>query len=81
MKSYRFALERFLSQTDLEAITSRDIEGYLLRIPTNDISLGNRHAHYRTLKTFFRWLESKYGISHKYELVQRETVSIIHLTD
>ena len=27
------------------------------------MSLGNRHAHFRVIRTFLRWLEREYGIS------------------
>jgi site-specific recombinase XerD len=59
---YRFIMERFLSQVYLKEVNSRDVEGYLLSIPAKGISLGNRHAHYRVLKTFFRWMESQYKV-------------------
>jgi len=59
---YRFILKRFLSQMYLEEVNSRNVEGYLLGVPAKGISLGNRHAHYRVLKTFFRWLESQYNV-------------------
>jgi len=60
---YRFVLERFLvTNPDVTKTKGRDIERYLLSIPANGISLGNRHAHFRVIKTFFRWLESEYGI-------------------
>jgi site-specific recombinase XerD len=59
---YRFILARFLSHTDAGKVTTQDIEQYLVNIPAKGMSLGNRHAHFRTLKTFFRWLESSYGI-------------------
>jgi site-specific recombinase XerD len=62
IKLYRFILERFLQQVDAEKTNSQHIERYLLNIPANGISLGNRHAHYRTLKTFFFWLEQNYRI-------------------
>ncbi len=60
---YRFVLERFLLvNPDVTKTKGRDIERYLVSIPPNGISLGNRHAHFRVIKTFFRWLEREYGI-------------------
>jgi len=59
---YRSILERFLSQVDPLRATRMDIEHYILGIPAKGLSLGNRHAHYRVIKTFFRWLEVEYGI-------------------
>ena len=60
---YGFVLERFLS-TDVDPgkAKGRDIERYLLSIPANGISLGNQHAHFRVIRTFFRWLEAEYAI-------------------
>ena len=51
-----------MSQVEPDRAKSQDIERYLLGIRANGISLGNRHAHYRVVKTFFRWLEAEYGI-------------------
>jgi site-specific recombinase XerD len=62
LKLYRYILECFLSQFDAEKTTGQQIERYLAGIPAKGISLGNRHVHYRSLKTFFRWLECNYGI-------------------
>lgn len=62
LELYRFVLGCFLSEIDPKKATSRDIERYLLSIPARGISLGNRHAHFRAIKTFCRWMESEYGI-------------------
>jgi len=59
---YGFILGRFLSQVDAKKSGRQDIERYLLSIPAKGISLGNRHAHFRAIKTFFRWLECEHGI-------------------
>ena len=62
LELYRFIIDRFLSQIDPTKATRQVIERYLVSIPANGISLGNRYAHYRTIKTFCRRLESEYGI-------------------
>ena len=63
LELYRFILGCFLSQLDdVKKATSQHIERYLASIPAKGLSLGNRHAHYRVIKTFFRWLEAEYGI-------------------
>jgi integrase/recombinase XerD len=59
---YYFVLERFLSYVGPDKAKGRDIHRYLAKIPANGVSLGNRHAHYRVIKTFFRWLALEYGI-------------------
>ena len=61
LKLYRFVLERFSAQVNLSKASSHDIEWYLMNIPAKGISLGNRHAHYRMLKTFYRWLENTHN--------------------
>ncbi len=62
LRLYRFVMERFHSKVSLKKAKASVIECYLLGIPSRGVSLGNRHAHYRVLKTFFRWLESEYDI-------------------
>jgi len=61
LKLYRFILEKFLSEVDPLRANRAVIQRYLLSIPAKGISLGNRHAHYRVIKTFFRWLENEHG--------------------
>jgi site-specific recombinase XerD len=63
LKLYRYILQGFESFIDPVKATRTDIERYLSGIKANGISLGNRHAHYRVLKTFFRWLEGEHGVN------------------
>ncbi len=63
MALYRFVLERFLPHVDPDRAGSGSIERYLLSIPGNGRSFGNRHAHYRVIKTFFCWREREYGLA------------------
>jgi hypothetical protein len=62
LELYRFILGRFMHQMDVTRAAGQGIEHYLISIPPNGISLGNRHAHFRVIKTFFWWLECEYGI-------------------
>jgi integrase/recombinase XerC/integrase/recombinase XerD len=55
-------IERLLAHINPERARRIDIERYLLSIPANGLSLGNRHAHYRVIKTFFNWLELEHEI-------------------
>ena len=50
-----------MSQVDPLRATRTNMEHYILGISSNGISVGNRHAHYRVVKTFFHWLEVEYG--------------------
>ncbi len=70
LKLYRYILECFVNFTDPLRATRTDIERYLSGIKSNGISLGNRHAHYRVLKTFFRWLESERDINSPMDNIQ-----------
>ncbi|MFC1865703.1 tyrosine-type recombinase/integrase [Chloroflexota bacterium] len=62
IKLYRFILERFISQMTRDRVRGQDINRYLVKIPLNGISSGNRHAHYRVIKTYLNWIELEYSI-------------------
>ena len=55
---YRVKLGRFLTEVDADAACRQDIEQFLLRFK----NLGNRHAYYRVLKTFYRWREQEFDL-------------------
>ncbi len=55
---YRVKLGRFLSELNLDAAQRQDIEGFLLQFK----NLGNRHAYYRAIKTFYNWREEMFGL-------------------
>jgi len=42
--------------------TRKDIERYLNSIPANENGLATRHASFRTIKTFYRWLADVHSI-------------------
>ncbi len=54
---YRFALEvNYLKASD------KDIERYLGSIPPNRHGLSTRHASFRAMRVFYRWLSAKYDL-------------------
>ena len=50
--------------------TSSVIQRYLNTIPANANGLATRHASYRTIKTFYRWLRAEYGLYNPIEGTQ-----------
>ena len=58
---YQEKLPKFTSNVDYTKATRKDIERYLNLIPPNKYGLGNRHSHFRAIKTFLRWLEEEHG--------------------
>ena len=59
---YKGRLSIFVQQVDYLQATRRVIERYLNTIPPNRYGLATRHASFRTIKTFYRWLNTEYGI-------------------
>ncbi|MFC1988408.1 tyrosine-type recombinase/integrase [Chloroflexota bacterium] len=55
-------LSRFVYQVEYLKTTRRVIEHYLNTIPPNQYGLATRHASFRTIKTFYRWLSAEYGM-------------------
>ena len=64
---YRERLSKFIRAVDYKQATRRDIGKYLNSIPSNKYGLGTRHASYRAIKTFYRWLHSEYGFINSME--------------
>jgi len=64
---YRERLSKFVRAVDYKQATRRDIGKYLNSIPPNKYGLGTRHASYRAIKTFYRWLHSEYGFINPME--------------
>ena len=58
---YRERLSKFIVNVDYLKASRQAIEQYLNSIPPNQYGLATRHASYRTIKTFYRWLEREYG--------------------
>ncbi len=61
---YRERLSKFVANVDYVKASRQTIEKYLNSIPPNQYGLATRHASYRTIKTFYRWLSSEYGFSN-----------------
>jgi len=64
---YRERLSKFIRAVDYQQVMRRDIGKYLNSIPPNKYGLGTRHASYRAIKTFYRWLHSEYGFINPME--------------
>ena len=61
---YRERLSKFVANVDFVGASRQAIEQYFNSIPPNQYGLATRHASYRTIKTFYRWLRSAYGFSN-----------------
>ncbi len=61
IRFYRERLSKFIYNVDYLKTTRKDIQQYLNTIPPNRYGLGTRHASFRSLKTFYRWLSTEYG--------------------
>ena len=61
---YKDRLSKFVCQVDYLKATRREIEHYLNTIPPNQYGLATRHASFRTIKTFYRWLNTEYGLNN-----------------
>lgn len=55
---YRIKLGRFLSEVSADKATRQDIEIFLLQFDNP----GNRHAYYRSIKTFYNWREDTFDL-------------------
>ena len=64
---YRERLSKFIRTVDCLHATRQDIQRYLNSIPPNQYGLGTRHASFRAIKVFYRWLNSDYGIPNSME--------------
>jgi len=61
---YRDRLGRFVKQCDYLEAGREDIEEHLKSIPPNDNGLATRHASYRVIKIFYKWLNAEYEIPY-----------------
>jgi len=61
LRYYRERLSKFVANVDYVKASRQAIEQYLNSIPPNQYGLATRHASYRTIKTFYRWLHFGYG--------------------
>jgi len=67
LRFYRERLSKFIRAIDHLQATRQDVQKYLNSIPPNQYGLGTRHASFRAIKTFYRWLNSEYGIPNSME--------------
>ncbi len=67
LRFYRERLSKFIRAVDYLRATRQDVQQYLNSIPPNHYGLGTRHASYRAIKAFYRWLNSEYGTSNPME--------------
>jgi len=59
VRFYRVKLGRFFAELNPDKSRRQDIEGFLLQF-TN---VGNRHAHFRAIRTFYNWREQNFGLA------------------
>ena len=59
---YRERLLGFICKVDYLKATRLDVQRYLNSIPANHNGLSTRHATFRAMKTFYRWLNIEYGL-------------------
>jgi site-specific recombinase XerD len=64
LKFYRERLSKFTGAVDYLHATRQDVQSYLNSIPANKYGLGTRHASFRAIKAFYRWLNSEYDITN-----------------
>ena len=69
LRFYRERLSKFFSAVDYLQATRQDIQKYLNTIPPNQYGLGTRHASFRAMKAFYRWLNNEYGITNLMEKI------------
>ena len=67
LRFYRERLSKFIHAVNYLHATRQDIQKYLNSIPPNQYGLGTRHASFRAIKAFYRWLNSEYGIPNSME--------------
>jgi len=62
LEFYRDRLFKFTCQVDYLKASRHDIQRYLNSIKGNKYGLATRHATFRALKTFYRWLSAEHGV-------------------
>jgi site-specific recombinase XerD len=64
---YTERLSKFTAQVDWVRASRHDVERFLNSIPSNQYGLGTRHATFRALKTFYRWLRAEHELQNPME--------------
>jgi site-specific recombinase XerD len=62
LEFYTERLSIFVLTTDCTKVTRAEMHKYLNSIQPNQYGLATRHASFRAIKTFYRWLNSEYGL-------------------
>ncbi len=62
LEFYRDRLSQFVLVVNYAKATRAGIERYLNSIPPNQYGLATRHASFRTIKTFYKWLNNEYSL-------------------
>jgi len=58
VRFYQAKLDKFLVELNADKAKRQDIERFLLQFG----NVGNRHAYYRAIKTFYIWREENFGL-------------------
>ena len=64
LRYYRDRLSKFAISVNYLRAKRQDIERYLNTIRPNQYGLATRHASYRAIKAFYRWLNTEYDITN-----------------
>jgi len=62
LQYYRERLSKFIAHVNYLSAGREEIEKYLNSIPPNKYGLATRHASYRAIKVFYRWLNTEYEL-------------------
>ena len=64
LEFYKDRLYKYVSRVDYLKATPQSIQRYLNSIPANHNGFATRHASFRAIKTFYRWLNVEYGLNN-----------------
>ena len=62
LEFYKNMLSPFVARVDYVKASRHQVEKFLNSIPPNHYGLATRHAYFRAIKTFYRWLNTEYGL-------------------
>jgi len=64
LEFYKDRLYKFILHVDYLKASRQQIQSYLNSIPPNQYGLATRHVTFRAIKTFYRWLNTEFGIAN-----------------
>jgi len=70
LEFYIDRLSQFTLKVDYIKSTPQGIQQYLNSIPSNHNGYATRHASFRAIKTFYRWLDAEYGLRNPMEKIK-----------